>query len=100
MCSTLHLWTTTSTLCCLFQLSGDHQDLPGLTHAFPTRRSSDLLKAQAAVGKEIARLPRLQPDAADQREAREKLRRRDSDSGGRRGQAALDRKSTRLNSSH
>src|SRR3546814_14321601 len=29
------------TLCCFFEVYGDHRDLHVLTHSFPTRRSSD-----------------------------------------------------------
>src|SRR3546814_10106938 len=39
-------------VCCgfFFYRSGDHRDLHVLTHAFPTRRSSDLLAAVAQGG--------------------------------------------------
>src|SRR5881397_4405016 len=60
-----------------FSCSGDHRDLHGSIHSFPTRRSSDLRRG--------TRRGILEPDRP----------------GGVGPQAAAgDRKSTRLNSSH
>src|SRR3546814_6354226 len=46
---------------CLFSLTGDHRVLHVLTHAFPTRRSSDLRADQARVeaGEELQRAHRV-----------------------------------------
>src|SRR5437773_9404200 len=63
-----------------FQSYGDHRDL----HSFPTRRSSDL----DANPCEPSRTAKGQTESANEPEA------------GRRSATGLDRKSTRLNSSH
>src|SRR3546814_530391 len=64
---------------CFFESSGDHRDLHGLTHSFPTRRSADLhcVRADAAPPARACRMKA--PDVA-------------MEGGGRRGRSAADRR--------
>src|SRR5690349_24048023 len=70
------------------QYPGHHRDL----HSFPTRRSSDLVAAGVQLGPPGAQYVEL---VLGERAGREPER---TDCGG--GEPGLDRKSTRLNSSH
>src|SRR3546814_14613591 len=98
-------------VCFFFEGYGSHRDLHGLTHSFPTRRSSDLSRrplariddaigAARAVARGRDRLEHVVEAAAD-------LRTAGAEGAARIGAAELvaqrgeaDRKSTRLNSSH
>src|SRR5439155_20266900 len=81
-------------LCCstilaliFFSGSGDHRDL----HSFPTRRSSDLFERANP-----APPPGTEPGRPSPRMPAEVM----AQAGGAAGAAPVDRKSTRLNSSH
>src|SRR3546814_20470262 len=85
-----------------FERYGDHRDLHVLTHSCPTRRSSDLDVARAA-GVSPKTVSRVLNDEANVRgPTREKVLVAMAAMDYRPHQSArsLDRKSTRLNSSH
>src|SRR5688572_31323258 len=84
---------TTMTKYFFFQRTDHHRDL----HSFPTRRSSDLVLVVVLVGAAHRVVDRVQPILQ-----RRVVHRGHADRGGeeRREVVAVDRKSTRLNSSH
>src|SRR3546814_7786600 len=60
---------------CLFECYGDHRDLHVLTHSFPTRRSSDLVRqlhehGDHWIGRRTGGLSRLQHRVVKQRRLR------------------------------
>src|SRR3546814_15939866 len=80
-----------------FECYGDHRDLHVLTHSFPTRRSSDLSphrNAPTAMPPVSADECRAIARPATQRGADNCTATENSDT------SSIDRKSTRLNSSH
>src|SRR3546814_15290761 len=101
---------------CLFQGDSDHLDLPVLTHAFPTRRSSDLVVEPSMTSRVILDFwaewcgpckqlgPVLEKVAADYADKEVALVKVDVDANrfiaGQFQVQSIDRKSTRLNSSH
>src|SRR3546814_3945756 len=64
---------------CFFESSGDHRDLHGLTHSFPTRRSADLHCVRADASPPARSCRMKAPDVA-------------MEGGGRRGRSAADRR--------
>src|SRR5437764_15157639 len=84
---TSYLCASLSSIFFFFQSTGHHRDL----HSFPTRRSSDL----------CARRPRQSPRGQGAvRDLKKTLEERARRRASRRDAESLDRKSTRLNSSH
>src|SRR3546814_16773991 len=90
---------------CFFERYGDHRDLHVRTRSFPTRRSSDLSACHSSFDCSLrSRSPRTAPSSFPRKResstATEKRKTLNHRGHGENRALFLDRKSTRLKSSH
>src|SRR3546814_20418780 len=100
------MWWSVMSVWCVFEGDGDHRDLHGLTHSFPTRRSSDLSDWSPVPAYPPTRIVRFTEKYLRQGTEHHKIAGVDVPSYSAAKTLAdlfrngRDRKSTRLNSSH